>query len=249
MSDEDNKDAVLTNGAEGKLSEFISKETPVSNDANDEKDTSIPMPDELTMLKSRAKMMGLQFSGNIGLEALKAKVATAMAPKEPEVSDEDPVMEDAQLQENVTIPPVVQHTTQTLEIAPAVPAKPKKVSLRKHLQDKHLRLIRIRITNLDPKKASLPGEIITVANEYIGTVRKYVPFGEKTDNGYHVPFVIYNFLKDRKFLSIKSVKIRGKEQTENQWVKEFSLEILEPLTVEELAKLGAAQSASQGLDN
>ena len=37
----------------------------------DEVSTETPKPDELQMLKERARMMGIKFSNNIGLETLK----------------------------------------------------------------------------------------------------------------------------------------------------------------------------------
>jgi hypothetical protein len=108
-----------------------------------------------------------------------------------------------------------------------------------------MKLVRLRITNMDPKKKELPGEIYTVANDVIGTIRKYVPFGEKTDEGYHVPYILYQMLKGRKFLSIRTVRgANGSERVEHTYANEFALEVLEPLTQDELNKLAAAQAAA-----
>ena len=121
-----------------------------------------------------------------------------------------------------------------------------KLELRKQIRDENLKLIRLRITNLDPKKKDLPGEIFTVANSFLGTVRKYVPFGEQTDNGYHVPYCIYKMMRNRKFLSIKVKKLNGREHIEQQWVREFALDVLPPLTATEIAQLATAQQAAAG---
>lgn len=124
-------------------------------------------------------------------------------------------------------------------------------TLRQTIMEENMRMIRLRITNLDPKKKDLPGEIITVANEYLGTVRKFVPFGEVTEQGYHVPYCIYKLLKSRKFLNIRTVKNPQdplKPIIQQSWVNEFALEVLPQLTAEELAKLAAIQSASGGID-
>jgi len=110
-----------------------------------------------------------------------------------------------------------------------------------------LALVRCRISNLDPKKADLPGEIITVGNSQIGVVRKFVPFGEQTDNGYHIPKIIYDFLKERRFLNITTHRGKGKGETisvKQQWLPEFSLEVLPPLTKEELEELAQQQRAA-----
>lgn len=61
------------------------------------------------------------------------------------------------------------------------------------------RRLRCRVYNLNPAKADLPGEIISVSNRFIGTVRKFIPFGEATENGYHIPRVLVQDLKSRQF--------------------------------------------------
>ena len=176
---------------------------------------------ELSLLKQRASMMGIVFSNNIGIEKLRERVNEKLAE---EVSQEQ--------------------TVKAIEI------KVKEKSLRQNIIDENMRLIRIRITNLDPKKSNLHGEIITVANEFLGTVRKFVPFGEVTDGGYHVPYCIYKLLKTRKFLNIRTVKNPAdplKPIIQQNWVNEFALEVLPQLTQEELDKLASTQAASGGL--
>lgn len=176
---------------------------------------------ELSLLKQRASMMGIVFSNNIGIEKLRERVNEKLA-------------EEASQEEAVK----------------PIEAKVKEKSLRQNIIDENMRLIRIRITNLDPKKSNLPGEIITVANEFLGTVRKFVPFGEVTDGGYHVPYCIYKLLKSRKFLNIRTVKNPAdplKPIIQQNWVNEFALEVLPQLTQEELDKLAVTQAASGGV--
>lgn len=186
------------------------------------------LPDELTMLKQRASMMGIQFSNNIGLETLRKKIEDKMEGR----ADSDAAPQ---------INPLAGETT-------AQPVKRK--TLRQKLYDEQMKLVRIRVTNLDPKKKDLPGEVITVANEHLGTVRKFVPFGEVTDDGYHVPYCIYRFMEKRKFLNIRIVKDRrtGQERVESNWVKEFALEVLPQLTPQQIANLKTAQIAAGSVD-
>lgn len=181
--------------------------------------------DEMTILKQRATMMGIKFSNNIGLEALRKKVADAQ--------------EGITEQEQPEVNPLATTTVQE-----------DKLSMAQRIRLENTRLIRVRIQNLDPKKKDLPGEILTVANDYMGTVRKYVPYGEATDNGYHIPYCIYKLLKSRKFLHVSVKKGRnGKERVEQQWVREFAIEILPQLTEEELKQLGQAQLAAGSLND
>ena len=191
-------------------------------------------PSELDMLKSRAKLMGIPFSNNIGLDALKTKI------EEHKQASEAKTQTQASAQTNEQQPEV--QTENQMK-------KAKTLSLRAHLQKEKMKLVRLRITNLDPKKKDLPGEILTTGNEYLGTVRKFVPFGEATDNGYHVPYCLYEMMRDRKFLSIKTRKgPKGQTIVEQQMVREFALEILPPLTEAELARLSAAQLSAGGVE-
>ena len=186
------------------------------------------LPDELSVLKQRATMMGIQFSNNIGLETLRKKI-------------EDKMEGRAEADAAPQINPLAGETT-------AQPVKRK--TLRQKLYDEQMKLVRIRVTNLDPKKKDLPGEILTVANEYLGTVRKFIPFGEVTDDGYHIPYCLYKMLDARKFLNIRTFKDRrtGTVRVESGYVKEFALEVLDPLTPAELAKLANAQKAAGSVE-
>ena len=200
----------------------------------DEQADDLPQVDELTMLKQRATLMGVKFSNNIGLDALMKKI-------EDHQSGEAASEEDAAAPVAAVVNPLVQAEGAAEAEAPV--AKPK--TLRQMLMEEQMKLVRIRVQNLDPKKKDMPGEVFTVANEYIGTVRKYVPYGEATDGGYHVPFCIYQMLKDRKFLNIRTGKDRrGQVKVEQGWAREFSIEVLEPLTTQELHTLAQAQIAA-----
>lgn len=197
----------------------MSQEQSINEDTTNEE----VQVDERTLLLQRARMMGLTVSNNIGLETLKERIRQKMENEEEPTAKQDATNPLADTKEPVK----------------------KKKTLRQHIHDEQMKLVRIRISNLDPKKKDLPGEIITIANEYLGTVKKYVPYGEFTDAGYHVPLCIYNALRRRKFLDIRVTKQNGgREVVRTAYVKEFSIEVLPPLTKVELAKLAAAQHAT-----
>ena len=203
--------------------------TDVELDVQGNEDTvnDIAMPSELEVLKQRATLMNIKFSNNISVEKLREKIEAAQAKDEPEVK-ESAVNPLGEKQE----------------------AGVKKMTLGQKIRAEQTRLIRVRIQNLDPKKKVLPGEIITVANEYMGTVRKFVPFGEVTDNGYHIPYCIYEFLKERKFINITTRKGKnGLPDIRATEAREFSIEVLPPLTEAELAQLAQAQIAAGSLND
>lgn len=187
--------------------------------------TSEQATDELSMLKSRARLLGVEFSNNIGLETLRERVRAKIE------GESKPTVEAA--------PELV---------APENIGKPKQ-TFREECVAEAMKLVRVRITNLDPKKKELPGEIFTVANEFIGTVRKYVPYGEVTDDGFHLPYCLYENLRDRRFLNIRTVKGKnGQIRVEQSWALEFAMEVLPQLTQVELDKLANAQKAAGNAD-
>jgi hypothetical protein len=193
---------------------ILNKQDNTVTDLTNANSSDSPETDELTMLKTRATMMGITFSNNIKLDTLKARISEKLA--------EDDVKEVA------------------------IETKNEIQAMREEIFASQLKLVRVRVANLDPKKKDLPGEIFTVANEYIGTVRKFVPYGEATDDGYHIPFCIYTMLEEKRFLHIRSTADRrtGAIRTETSWQKEFAIEILPQLTPAELADLAKAQLAA-----
>lgn len=190
-----------------------------------ESEDGTPQADELSILKSRARMMGVTFSNNISVSALKQKI-------------EDKMSGTATEPEAVAPPPLQD---------PDAPVPARELTFREKHRLENMRLIRLRITNLDPKKKDLQGEVFTVANEYLGTIKKFVPYGEVTEGGYHVPWCIYTALKARKFLNIRTYKDRQNNNNvriEQSWAQEFALEVLPQLTLAELRQLATAQLAA-----
>lgn len=180
--------------------------------------TEDTLPTELDLLKERARKLGITFSNNIGLESLKEKVKNEMESLEPKQA----VDEDRQKR-----------------IAKAEERKKAKLSAEK--------LVRIRITCMNPAKKEFPGEIFTVSNKLVGTQKKFIPFTGH-EEGYHVPQMILNVLKERKFQQFTNVKLpNGDISRKGKLVKEFAIEILPPLTQAELKDLAKAQAAAGGV--
>lgn len=121
-----------------------------------------------------------------------------------------------------------------------------KVSLRKKIQEEQMKLVRIRLNVLNPAKSAWRGEIFTIANSVLGTVKKFVPYDPKFyENGYHVPYCIYKMLDDKTYLNIKVIRDprTGREMPHTSFAKEFGIEVLPPLTREELQELAKEQAA------
>jgi len=117
--------------------------------------------------------------------------------------------------------------------------------LTQRLRNEALKLVRVRIHNLNPGKRDLHGEFITIGNKYIGTVRKLIPFGEESENGYHIPQIILDDLRQRKYQAITTKRVDGQIKITSRLAPEYNIEILEPLTPEELRELAMKQAAAQ----
>ena len=186
---------------------------------------------ELDILKQKADLMGISYKSNIGIEALRNKVNAKLAGTEDRTDENGNEIPDAA---EVPVPKKLSKEEQ-------------EQAIRDDMYANQMALVRVRISCLNPAKAQIKGEIITVANRYLGTVRKFVPFGEATDNGYHIPRVLLNELKSRKFNSISTKKgPNGQLLPVQRLVPEFAIEELEPLSMAELDKLAAAQLAAEG---
>ena len=210
-----------------------------------ENESQEAQPNEKQILMDRCRKLGITFSNNATVETLKAKIAekTEGTKSEPEVQEKAPAVAEVN-------PLIVdgdesdeEFNARVMQLSPVQ----RKIAIRKRLEKDALKLIRVRIANLDPKKKDLPGEIITFANKYIGTVKRYIPFGEATDDGFHIEKCLFDILDNRRFLHLSSKKGKnGQPMIQQRYVKEFALEVMPQMTQEELAKLAAAQAAANG---
>lgn len=202
-------------------------------------DSAIDLIDEKASLKLIADQMGITYSNNITVEKLKEKIQE----KRDAINNASASTASTETSgaSGTQVNPLASPNAEEL------PEKP--LTLRQYLQQEQMKLVRCRITCMDPKKADLTGEIFTVANEFLGTVRKFVPFGEITDNGYHIPYCIYQMMLGREFLQIRTVKKSGgRQETKTAYVREFSIDVLPDLTKAELTALGNMQASRGDVD-
>ncbi len=183
-------------------------------------DEAVAAEKELENLKVKAATLGITHHPNIGAVKLREKINEAM---------KEPIPEEPQ---------------RPVAAAVAKETKQQKMA-RKRLEAG--KLIRIRVTCRNPAKSEWSGEIFTAGNSTVGSFKKYVPFDN--DAGWHVPQIIYNMMQERKcqiFVN-KSGKDKGKGK-EGKMIKEFAIEVMDPLTGEELKELATQQAIAQTID-
>lgn len=129
--------------------------------------------------------------------------------------------------------------------APTEEEKPKNNS-RLEAQRKASELVRIRVTCMNPAKKEWEGEIFTVGNSTVGTFKKYIPFN--ADEGWHVPRIIYEQLKERECqIFVTKRDERGNTTRSGKLIKEFAIEVLPQLTAEELKDLAQRQAMAKSV--
>ena len=188
-------------------------------------DTNTPEQDELTALKARADLLKIPYHPSIGVEKLREKVANAINGTEPVTAGADPA------------------PTPTPVNTGAETDGQRRARLRREANA----LVRIRVTCMNPAKKDWEGEIFATGNALVGSIKKYVPFN--VDAGWHVPNMIYEMLQARQcqvFTTVKSA--RGVDIRQGKLIKEFAIEVMDPLTKDELQELAQRQALARSID-
>lgn len=183
------------------------------------------MSDRLEALKEYADEKGIKYHPSIGEQALEEKIREFEAAASAE--------------------PTVETASEPTQAAPAATKTETPRERMRRIKNEQLKLVRVRITCMNPNKKEWEGEIITVSNALVGTIKKYVPFN--AEEGWHIPQIMLNVLKEREFQHFHIVRDdRGNKVTQGKQVKEFAIEILPALTEEELKELARKQAVRKG---
>ena len=120
-------------------------------------------------------------------------------------------------------------------------AKPlcKKQQTANKVRKEALKLVRIRVSCINPNKSEFEGQFFASGNSVVPTQNIFVPFEIET----HVPNIIYNVIKNSKSAYVKNEKDpAGKMVPVSKLRNEFQVELLPQLTKEELDNLAIEQS-------
>ena len=213
----------------------------------DPKDTASPFDvnaddvlepiNELDSLKARAATMGISHHPSIGVDKLKTKINASLK-GEP---DPDEVVLEPEVPLKGKPEPLAKTAKRT--------RSKKELTALYHtkLRKDANRLVRIRLTCMNPDKTQWPGEVIDVGNSVTGSIKKFVDF--EAEEGYHVPYMIYEALVDRKYQQHKKVRLsNGAWGIKSGLVREFSVELLTPLKNIEMQELATRQALNHSID-
>lgn len=216
--------------------------TSIEDLGNTGADTNLLVKDELTALKERADAMGIPYHVSIGLEKLRDKVNAYL--NDSDGPETDPVQLTAP-----TVPAGLKVDATPEEIIAgylaAQEAGLSDAQKRNEAIKNANRLVRVRVTCMNPNKRDWEGEIITVSNSVVGTFKKFVPFNSV--EGWHIPFIILQALKERQCqIFVNGTDANGRKIKRAQLIAEFGIEVLPALNETELKDLAQRQLMVSG---
>lgn len=172
---------------------------------------------ELKALKQRADMIGVKYSPNIGLETLRERVNAKLGGSD---------------------------SADTEEVA-GTPAETKAQRFARLRKDA-IKLHRVEIICHNSHKKEWEGEVFTVSNNVIGTVKRYVPFGVV----WHVEDILLKLLEQKKYQNFYWYKDpkTGQKIRKGRLENEFTVVRKTQLTEKELAELKAKQELAKAAE-
>ncbi len=192
-------------------------------------------PSELDTLKARAKLLGITHHHNVGVAKLKGLIENHLNPQKDE-PEKIQVTDDTH--KNPDPGPV-----DTSKYDPAAAMSP--AMKKRWKRSEASKLVRIRVTCMDPDKKEYDGEIISVGNRSFGTIKRFIPYNQ--DEPTHCEQMLFNFLKERKCTVTKTVTENGRKVQRKMLINAYAIEELAPLKRDELELLKKTQAARDGV--
>lgn len=191
----------------------------MSNTSDQNEVTTEPSIDlELETLKNIATLSGVQFHPNIKGPALSAKIEEHLKNKPEEAVAKTP--------------------------EPVVPKKLTPQQERMKIVKEATKLIRVNVVCMNPNRKEWKGDIFTVSNSVVPTIKKYIKFN--TEEGWHVPQMLLNSLREKRCQLFKTVTRNGVDIRQGYLVPEFSIEELPPLNEKQMEDLRKQQAMANG---
>lgn len=199
---------------------------------------------ELQSLQERCQLMGIKYHPNSKEESLRAKIQASLDDKNPDEVGEDPVDPvDNGKPANSSMPDLSKLDPSIL--VPKGVFKPEtKEEKAYRLRMAGTKLVRVYIHCNNPMKKEWQGEQFTVSNRNLGTLSRFVPFEQE----WHVEAAILDMMRDRQYLGFNTRKAGPMklEIKEPKFIKEFNIEVLDPLTEKEIKDLAIKQAMQSG---
>ena len=204
--------------------------------------------EELRLLKETARRAGIKFAKNTGLQTMRDLVRKELAPSANSslLTEAGDITAEQQELESMEDQNSMEAKALRARIRmPVLPEFQTKLKKKQNERQECGRLVRIIAHNNSPLKKEWQGEIITAAND-LGTWKKYVQF----DVEWHVPKIILNVMKEKKYSHFYSRKNDlGILVRKVKLLPEYTIEMLEPMTEQEVKELAKRQLITMADDD
>jgi len=193
-------------------------------------------------LKEIADAYGIKYSPNIGENTLRERLMERLG----DIDDNNPLAMPDEEYEDSPLP----GDEAELNLQPS--EEPRKrtgfdldpgLAKRQKVLKQMMKLVRCRISPFDPQFKDWPGIILEAGNR-IHKEKRYIPFNKD----WHVPQVLYDVLKNKKYRRRIERKdpATGKPIYEQVMEPAYNIEVLPPLTKEELEEIRRNRAARGG---
>jgi hypothetical protein len=185
---------------------------------------------KLTQVRGEADKLGLNYHHRAGVDKIQSLIDNRIGTQVVPVA--------------IVAAEPVQHKVPTELVVPMTATKFKQDQLANR-RKRCAQLVRVRIQNMNPMKKDWPGEIISTGSARLGTFKKFIPFNNPEP--YHIPQIIYDVLKEKECSIFYDESSRlGHKVRKSRLVKEYAIEVLTPLTKEQLSDLARTQALAAG---
>jgi len=185
---------------------------------------------ETEELREQARSLGLKFHPATGAKKLRALLA-----------------KHAEQTMGLSPADIIEMADEPEEKAAPAAKKETRGEYIERIRREQERLIRVIVHCNNDDKQELQGDIFSVANGYVGPIKRFVPFDN--DNGWHIEKILLDFLKEKRVQKWRNVKLaNGMTEKQPYLTHEYTIEILPPLTQEQLNKLAERQAARGSID-
>jgi hypothetical protein len=206
-----------------------------------------------------AEKLGLTVDGRLGADKIREEIAAELeVRKEAEARAvanaarlaAEKAAEEAEADNNSIQSPV--EPTKMPSLADVMAAEAAPVDLtneseghrKNRLRREATALVRVRVSSMNPQKKNVKGELLCVSNRNIGTIQRYIPF----NRDWHIEKVLYDALMAKEFMVFDREKTgrAGIEVVTPRCIPEFNIQVLPPLTKNELKDLAQRQAMAAG---
>lgn len=113
------------------------------------------------------------------------------------------------------------------------------------LRSDNLKLVHVIVTPNDPTKQVLQGEVFSVGNSVLGTLTRFIPFGEN----WLIEEIFYKTLKEKEYQLITTkTDAKGISVPISKMVKAYNIQVLPLPTEDEVSEWARLQQARNAMD-